>query len=581
MGWGGVISLVLLGATVAAATAESGNPLPHRWIYLSTNMLVDENVEKDLALLKRGAKAGYTGVVLTDSKFMRWDDLPDRYVPNVGRIRQACRDLKLDCIAAVCPIGYSNGILSRDPNLAEGLPVVDAPFIAKNGRLIPADDSAKLAGGGFEQHKKHLPAGWRFVDRPGEIAFIDTEVKCEGGSSLRMQDIGLHDTRNGNGRVSQTLAVKPWRYYHVSAAVKTENFEAASKIRIAVLAANGASLNHFEPRIAKTQDWRRVDITFNSLEFSEVNLYLGVWGGRGGKIWWDDVRIEPAGLVNVVRRDGASLRVTSEDGRTEYIEGKDFDGARDPKLGAVPWSGEFSVWHESPLPTLPTGSRIREGQTVRVSYCHTAIIHQNQVMCCMAEPKVDDILRWQIEHVHKHVQPDGYFLQHDEIRVQGWDASCEKSGMKPGALLAENVRKCIALVRQEDPGKPIYVWSDMFDPFHNARQTGWYYLVKGDGPWFGSWEGLDRDVIVVNWNSGKEHRLDSLKHFAGRGHRQILAGYYDGPVDAIRGWLDDAEEVPGVVGVMYTTWQRGYDDLEAFSRLLPSAGWKASGRSAR
>jgi hypothetical protein len=25
-------------------------------------------------------------------------------------------------------------------------------------------------------------------------------------------------------------------------------------------------------------------------------------------------------------------------------------------------------------------------------------------------------------------------------------------------------------------------WSDMFDPFHNAKKTGEYYSVKGDGP---------------------------------------------------------------------------------------------------
>ena len=63
-------------------------------------------------------------------------------------------------------------------------------------------------------------------------------------------------------------------------------------------------------------------------------------------------------------------------------------------------------------------------------------------MCCMAEPKVYEILRWQLAQVHKHLQPDGYFLQHDEIRVQGWDESCRRTGKTPGELLAENVRKC-------------------------------------------------------------------------------------------------------------------------------------------
>ena len=53
-------------------------PLEHRWVYLGTNLLVNKNVEDAVAILDRAAKAGYNGIVLTDSKFCRWDDLPER-----------------------------------------------------------------------------------------------------------------------------------------------------------------------------------------------------------------------------------------------------------------------------------------------------------------------------------------------------------------------------------------------------------------------------------------------------------------------------------------------------------------------
>ncbi len=238
----------------------------------------------------------------------------------------------------------------------------------------------------------------------------------------------------------------------------------------------------------------------------------------------------------------------SADGRIIYSEGRDFRDVRDPKLGMDPWPGGFTAWHKPPVVTVPPGSRIRDGQTVLLGYFHTSLIYEEQVMCCMAEPKVEEILRWQIAQVHKHLQPDSYFLQHDEIRVQGWDDSCRRSGKTPGELLAENVGKCAKLVRAEDPGKSIYVWSDMFDPSHNAVPTGRYYLVKGDGPWYGSWKGLDNDVVIVNWNSDPAKRAASLRHFASQGKRQILAGYYDVPVDAIAGWLRDGRQVSGVDG---------------------------------
>ncbi len=558
-------SVVLSVSVVFARAPKPKLDLRHRWVYVSVNMLVDKNVESTLKLLERVAKADYTGIVLTDSKFMRWDNLPDKYLRNVRRVRAACRRLKLDCIACVCPIGYSNSLLARDPNLAAGLPVKDAPFVVKDGKLIPTDESVRLVNGSFEQHRRNMPTGWRFADEPGKISFIDRDVKFHGKKSLRMQDINVHHPKHGNGRVMQTLKVKPFRYYHVSAAVKTKDFAAANKVRILVLAKGGVSLNYYQPKIAKTQGWKRIHITFNSLEFDEVNLYLGVWGGKGGKIWWDDVRIEPAGLVNVVRRKGAPLSVKSLDGKVAYLEGRDFAAIHDPLLGRLRYSGQFTVWHNQPTVKVPPGSRLKDGQTVLVSYYHTALIHWGQVMCCMSEPKVYEILDWQVRNVRKALDPDGYFMQHDEIRVHGWDESCTKQKMTPGEILADNVARCTAIIRKHASAKPIYVWSDMFDPHHNARRAGRYYLVKGDGPWHDSWKGLGKDVTVVNWHGHAKGRTESLKHFAERGHKQILAGYYDADPARIAEWLAEAAKVKGVVGVMYTTWRHNYDDLEKFA----------------
>ncbi len=550
----------------AQAEAPKGR-LTHRWVYVSTNLLVDKNVESVLSLLERAKKAGYNGIALADSKFMRWDRLPDRYHRNARRVRDACRKLELKLVACVMPMGYSNSLLSRDVNLAAGLPVKDAPFVVREGKLVPDDNSVKLANGSFEQYQGHKLQGWGWADMPGKISFVDTKTVAAGKASLRIQDIRKHSPQHGNARVMQKLKVSPFRYYHVSVAVKTEDFEAVDNVKIAVLA-KGVTLNYYTPRIARTQDWKRIHIAFNTLECDEVNLYLGVWQGKGGKIWWDDARIEPGGLVNLVRRDGAPLKATSEDRKTVYAEGRDFAAAKDPLLGAKPWPGEYNVWHAPPTVSVPAAGRLKEGQRVLLSYYHTAVIYHGQVACCMSEPKVYDILNWQIAQVKKYLSPDGYFMQHDEMRVAGWDEACLRRKMTPGEILADNAKRCTAIIRKGDPGKDIYVWSDMFDAFHNAKKTGRYYLVKGDGPWYGSWKGLDKDVIVVNWHGQPKGRAESMKHFASRGHKQILAGYYDAPPERIAAWLKEAAAVDGVIGVMYTTWRRDYSDLEKFADQL-------------
>ncbi|MBS1722128.1 MAG: hypothetical protein JSS66_03870 [Armatimonadetes bacterium] len=550
--------------SVVALVAMAHQPLAKRWVYLATNLLVDANVERDIALVKRAKAAGYNGIVVNDSKFCRWDDLPKHYLDNVDRFRGAVKDAGMELVVGVCPIGYSNDLLSRDPDLAEAIPVVDGPFRAESdGTLKPVMDSDALRNPGFEEGSGPTPAGWAWVDGPGTICVVDRAEKSEGSASLMM-----HDARGGNARASQPLKVKPFHSYHVRVDVKTEALDSPGSVNILILAKNGQALQHRSLPIKPTMGWTPIDVVFNSLDNTDVNFYVGVWGLKSGQIWWDNIRLEPAGLVNLVRRPGAPFKVKDKDGET-LIEGKDYALAKDPKTGRIAWPGDYDTWHEAPAWNVPEGSRIHAGDTVFVSYSQAALIYDGQVTVCLGEPKVYEVLKWQIQQVHEHLHPDGYFLSHDEIRVGGWDEGCTKTGKSPGALLADNVRRCEDMIRGEDPGKPIYAWSDMFDPFHNAKRSGTYYLLKGEGPWKDSWLGLSKDVTVVNWNTQEDARKPSLDFFAQRGHKQILAGYYDGGGVSIAQWMREAR---APYGVMYTTWQSNYNDLEKFAREAGFSG---------
>ena len=104
-------------------------------------------------------------------------------------------------------------------------------------------------------------------------------------------------------------------------------------------------------------------------------------------------------------------------------------------------------------------------------------------------------------------------------------------------------------MRHINPQAKRCIWSDMFDPHHNAVKD--FYLVNGNLS--GSWEGLPKDTIIMNWNSGKP--APSLKHFAAQGHSQVLAGDHDAPPERIRHWLDTGKDFPkSLRGAMYTTW---------------------------
>ena len=91
-----------------------------------------------------------------------------------------------------------------------------------------------------------------------------------------------------------------------------------------------------------------------------------------------------------------------------------------------------------------------------------------------------------------------------------------------------------------------------------------------NGPWAGSWEGLDPSVIIMNWNHGK--RDQSLKFFADRGNRQILCGFYDNDLSQWKQWLESGKKVKGVVGYMYTTWRNDYFEARRIRENEPGIG---------
>ena len=461
--------------------------------------------------------------MLADGKFARLGEMDERYFINVRRVRTLADSLGLEIVPAVFPIGRSNSLLAHDPNLAEGLPVRNALFVVHGGEARPEADPPVHFG----------PA----PDR------VDRGVVIERGIAR------IRDPRR-LARFMYRVRVTPFRCYHVSVAIETEAFGGTPLVQVL---AEGRPIQFIKSLgVAPSQGWTTHDVSFNSLGHREVAVYFGVWGSARGSLAWKDWRIEEAGLLNVLRRAGAPCVV---DGLTE---GKDYERVRDERLGMTPWRGQYDRWHEPPA----IGTTFPDGARLRVSWYQPAVFYDGQVTCCLSEPAVLDLLRDEARRVREAWGARGYLMQYDEIRSMNWDESCRRRHLTPGRILAEHVRRAARLLE----GSTVYVWNDMFDPYHNAVSR--YYLVNGDLA--GSWEGLGRDIVIVNWNAPRKNA--SLRFFARRGHRQIIAGYFDGKPEAIREWLLAASGVPGVIGVMYTTWRPRWDDLEAFARACGVEG---------
>ncbi len=188
-------------------------------------------------------------------------------------------------------------------------------------------------------------------------------------------------------------------------------------------------------------------------------------------------------------------------------------------------------------------------------------VHSYQVTVCMAEPKLYEIFDHEAALLAKRLKPRRVLLSMDEIRMGGTCAACRSKNM--AQLLGERVTKQTEILRRHMPSVEVYIWSDMFDPNHNAHAN--YYLVEGD--FRGSWKHIPRDLVIAVW--GGEPREASLKFFAQEGFRTLVACYYDAPnLDDVKGWIELARKTSGVRGFMYTPWRKSYEFLADFGDLL-------------
>lgn len=551
--------LLVVNLFLGVSCELSAGEFKYRWVYFNGSLSSDAEVQKLINILGRAKKAGYNGVVLADQKLQSLERANEKYLINIGVIKMTSEQLGIEIYPLVGSVGNAGTMLPHDSNLYEGMPVKKSLFVARKGQVeIVADPPLHIRGGDFEQSQGNKFAGWDMEGKPMQTPAADRSIRHGGNQSLRIELSGKNDSRGAKARISQTVEVAPYRQYHLSAWIKTENLASPERITHKVTNPAGQPLSFSEWDIKRNQDWTRYHTLFNSQTNTQVRFNFAVLQGKKeGKIWIDDVTMEETAVLNPLRRQGCPFLVKGEDG-SSFREGRDFELIRTGRQGAA---GRTETYHQSHLIRILPGSRISEGQRLRVSYNHAATTNKGKQSICLTEPKGSLLLQQDIESVDRLLKPKGLFLNYTEIRVANWCDACRSRNMSPGSLLADHINKTVKFISSFKDGRRIFVWSDMFDPYHNAVDH--YYLANGS--WAGSWKGLSSDVTIVNWNFAQKNP-DSLKWFANLGHSQILAGYFDGNPQMIKKWLDTGRDIPNITGVMYTTLNSRYEELENFAR---------------
>ena len=226
-----------------------------RWVYASYNLLVDDSAEQLIKLIDRAGKAGYNGVVLADFKLNVLERLPKRYAQNVARVQQAADRAGVEIIPAIFPIGYSEGLLTHDPNLAEGVPVKEAPFVVKKGRAV-LEATVRLQRQSRRGRRATVSSAFRSrtirASRPSPITRWCTRARCRAGWSTSAS------TTSGQLPACSARWVRPFACYRFSAWVKTQDVKPAGRISAAGPRRQGGPFTFFDEEAVKsTSDWKR------------------------------------------------------------------------------------------------------------------------------------------------------------------------------------------------------------------------------------------------------------------------------------------------------------------------------------
>jgi len=496
---------------VAAFASPAEKALPLRWVYISRSLRSDQDVEDIRRLARTASENGLNGVLFA-AGLDSIDLKPPEYLARLEKVKQIFRENRLEMIPNVFSAGYGGGILAHDKNLAEGLPVKDAVYVVK-----------------------------------GREARIEPEVPvADGGPAVE-------------GVWTREIAVRPYRCYRVTFRAKTEGLPAtqafsSGAFRLEVRTGDRRNLTPWNAHVPPTTDWRQVRWGFNSLWYDKVRISIGAPNAAAGKAWVDSVRVEEVGLLNVLRRPGTPVTVRAADSDTIYTEGRDYERVADPMLN-------FRFDHDGPPIRVAAGSRIQDGEKLRVSYYHGFSINDGQTTVCMGEPKTYEIWRDMARRMHAAAAPPRYVLSMDEIREGGTCEACR--GRNMGELVGQCLTRQFQMLREVNPKVDVWVWSDMLDPNHNAH--GNYYLVQGD--FTGSWNHIPKEIGIMTWYF--ERRALSLPFFSKLGFRTLGGAYYDADtLDNPRGWLEDLERTPNAQGICYTTWQNKYALLGEFGKLV-------------
>ena len=184
-------------------------------------------------------------------------------------------------------------------------------------------------------------------------------------------------------------------------------------------------------------------------------------------------------MNNLSVKASSPFIVTSADGTTTFVPGVDYVLPTNPdptqmKLWQTDAPSIQIITHEVPVPGS-LDDYTKAGNKVKVTYETIAVTGSGGAAApCLSDPAYISYLHDVLDGMKTTYRPDSYSLNIQELGIVDWDAECNSTSPNatPGTVLANLTSNLITFIHTNDPGIPIWISGDMYDPNFNANPNG-------------------------------------------------------------------------------------------------------------
>ena len=548
-----------LALTLFAVAALSVSPVradaPHLWLHYARSCTNPKQLAEGKKFVDLAAAHGLNGMLVgnVDDLFRQSQSARD----NVRALKLYGDQKGVKIIPSLW--GTSPGDMTYStPSLHETIALKGMPFEAQGGRIVHRKSATPIRNASLKEYdlEKNVFAGWS-AEHPGVGSFVEPDGGHDGKPAVRFEPARAKD-KYRHSRFMQKVTLEPRRRYRFSGWFRGEDADRYfHPMRISVGVDNGKdkpmTFSSSGRNVPKGDlDWHQLSVSFTAGETGTIYLYAGSWSMTDGRFWLSDFALEEIGITELSMRKSAPRRLRNAATGVVYAEGKD-------------WTVAPRKHGEEVVLELAKGSAIKSGdQLLFDCFIVARGGPKSNSSTCMSDPQLYAWLEKSARTIAEVLEPEVWMLGIDEIMAGGTCELCKTSKKDLAHILGECTTKMRDIIRRETPNAEIFVWSDMYDPYHNANVR----LGACRGTFEGVGDLIPKDVGMMLWYGEKVDK--SAPYFAERGHCLMGSICCDGKdvAGAVRKWKNGLSAYPGLRGFMYTTWINEYSKIDTFVREL-------------